>query len=367
MFDDLIYARKAKACRTSSWDKEGRNEDKWIIKPGESKILADIKGPGKITHIWMTQRQIDNPDLYRDVLIKIYWDNEQSPSILAPLGDFFCLGHSIVTTFQSFPFSSSAKPERENKFGEGTALNCYLQMPFNNSARIELVNEGNKEYLQYFYIDYETYEKPFGEEVLYLHAQFNRENPTDGLTKEFLKTEYFSDTLDERLKNKPHLNIVNLTGDQNYVILQASGEGHYIGCNLSVTNLHKSHYKWPWWGEGDDMIFIDGEPWPPRLHGTGSEDYFNQAWGMQDNAFLFNGSSIYEKNTGGYQTSYVFHILNPIRFKKEIKVTIEHGHGNHMSNEYSSVAYWYQKEPHRKFGILPVEKRKPLITCFKSR
>jgi hypothetical protein len=131
-----------------------------------------------------------------------------------------------------------------------------------------------------------------------------------------------------------------------------------------------------WWGEGDDMIWVDGYKWPPDLHGTGSEDYFNQAWGMQDNAFLFNGSSIFEGNTagvtnlyggkgcGGYQTSYVFHLTNPVYFKKSLKATIEHGHGNHTANDYSSTAYWYQLEPHKKFDILPVGKRLPVMLEF---
>jgi hypothetical protein len=109
------------------------------------------------------------------------------------------------------------------------------------------------------------------------------------------------------------------------------------------------------------MIWVDGYKWPPDLHGTGSEDYFNHAWGMQRNAFMHNGSSIFEHDTNGYQTSYVFHLENPIRFKKEIKVTIEHGHGNHLSNEMSSVAYWYQTEPHKPFGIVPVQQRKPVL------
>ncbi len=93
------------------------------------------------------------------------------------------------------------------------------------------------------------------------------------------------------------------------------------------------------------MIWVDGYKWPPDLHGTGSEDYLNQAWGMQPNAFLRNGSSIYERDTNGYQTSYVLHLENPVRFRTEIKVTIEHGHGNHLANEMSSVAYWYAAEP----------------------
>jgi len=108
------------------------------------------------------------------------------------------------------------------------------------------------------------------------------------------------------------------------------------------------------------MIWVDGYKWPPDLHGTGSEDYLNQAWGMQDNAFLFNGSSIHEQNTGGYQTSYVFHLTNPVRFRRSIRATIEHGHGNHLANEMASTAYWYQIEPHRPFDILPIVQRLPV-------
>ncbi|UCH01481.1 MAG: DUF2961 domain-containing protein, partial [Candidatus Bathyarchaeota archaeon] len=137
---------------------------------------------------------------------------------------------------------------------------------------------------------------------------------------------------------------------------ETGGRGHYVGCNLSVTN-----FQGTWWGEGDDMIWVDGYHWPPDLHGTGSEDYFNQAWGMQKNAFLRNGSSIYEAETGGYQTSYVFHIENPIRFEKEIKVTIEHGHGNHLCNEVSSVAYWYAETPSPVRDPPSLEKRLPVF------
>ena len=108
------------------------------------------------------------------------------------------------------------------------------------------------------------------------------------------------------------------------------------------------------------MIWVDGYKWPPELHGTGSEDYLNQAWGMQDNAFLRNGSSIHEGNTNGYQTSYVHHIENPVHFTKEIKVTIEHGHGNHLCNEMSSVAYWYADQPNRATKVPSLAKRLPV-------
>ena len=108
------------------------------------------------------------------------------------------------------------------------------------------------------------------------------------------------------------------------------------------------------------MLWVDGYKWPPELHGTGSEDYLNQAWGMQDNAFMRNGSSIYEHNTRGYQTSYVHHLENPIHFKREIKATIEHGHANHLANEMSSVAYWYGDLPRGVKSPPAVKKRMPI-------
>ncbi|MCM8820979.1 MAG: DUF2961 domain-containing protein, partial [Candidatus Omnitrophica bacterium] len=256
--------------RISSYDVSGRNQDCWKIEPGETKTLAEIEGPGCITHIWMTQG--GRSFLYREMALKIYWDGEKNPSINVPLGDFFCLGHSLVNSFCSLPFTASTSSPYQ--FGAGCALNCYLQMPFRKYAKIELVNEGKYVHIQYFYIDYELYKEKFGDDIAYLHAQWRRENPTPGWGPE-VKV------------NTPEANVVNkgkVAYSNNYVILEAEGRGHYIGCNLSVANFHGT-----WWGEGDDMIWVDGYKWPPDLHGTGSEDYFNQAWGMQDNAFLFNG------------------------------------------------------------------------------
>jgi hypothetical protein len=207
----------------------------------------------------------------------------------------------------------------------------------------ELVNEAASVQRQYFYVDYELYEDvgPIAGQG-YLHAEFRRENPCGGWGHEITV-------------NHPEADIVNaerLAWDNNYVILETRGRGHYIGCNLSITN-----FQGTWWGEGDDMIWIDGYKWPPDLHGTGSEDYLNQAWGMQRNAFLRSGSSIFERDTGGYQTSYVFHLENPVRFEREIKVTIEHGHGNHLANEVSSVAYWYAESPSGVATVPPLPKR----------
>ncbi|MBN1583799.1 MAG: DUF2961 domain-containing protein [Anaerolineae bacterium] len=352
MMIELARLHNRKTGRASSWDTTGRNNDAWLIPPGESVVLADIKGPACITHIWMTQ-----PNHYREALIKITYDHASYPSVLCPLGDFFCLGHGIVNSFQSLLFSASTRSNYQ--FNQGAALNCYAPLPFAERAMVELVNESDEPHRQYFYVDYETLDT-MPPELGYFHAEFRRTNPFGGWGHEIVV-------------NRPEANIVNkerLAWENNYVILETRGRGHYIGCNLSVTN-----FQGTWWGEGDDMIWVDGYKWPPDLHGTGSEDYLNQAWGMQENAFLRNGSSIFEGrtlepgNTGqnlwqrgkGYQTSYVFHIENPVRFGKEIKVTIEHGHGNHLANEMSSVAYWYADAPTKVVDPPPVAQRKPVL------
>ncbi len=349
---DLTRIRDHKTGRCSSWDTSGRNADAWTVAPGTSRVLADLRGPGKITHIWMTQ-----PNHYRECLIHITWDDAPHPSVLCPLGDFFGLGHGIVASYQSCFFTASTRFPYQ--FNKGCALNSYLAMPFRKRAVVELVNESDEPHCQYFYIDYETMPE-LPADTGYLHAEFRRTNPFGGWGPEIAANAAGC-----------HLaNIVNekrTAWDNNYVILDTRGRGHYIGCNLSVTN-----FRGDWWGEGDDMIWVDGYKWPPDLHGTGSEDYLNQAWGMQDNAFLRNGSSIFEGRTtlapssapwgeGAYQTSYVFHVENPVRFQKEIKVTIEHGHGNHLANEMSSVAYWYADKPTRAATPPAVAKRLPVL------
>lgn len=351
MFEDITIIRNRKTGRSSSWNTDGRNRDCWVIAPGERRVLADVQGPGKITHIWMTQ-----PNHYREVLISITWDNAKRPSVLCPLGDFFGLGHGLVASYESLLFSSSTR--MAYKFNAGAALNCYVPMPFRERAVVELINESAEPHRQYFYVDYETC-PDLPEAAGYFHAEFRRTNPFRGWGPEIAAN-----------KAGSHLaNVVNKERQawrDNYVILETLGRGHYIGCNLSVTN-----FRADWWGEGDDMIWVDGYHWPPDVHGTGTEDYLNQAWGMQENAFLRNGSSIFEGrtlpqfsltpwDTGGYQTSYVHHLENPVRFTREIKVTIEHGHANHLGNEMSSTAYWYAEKPTGAIQPPPVEKRLPV-------
>lgn len=220
MLSHLTHLKQSRTGRFSSWDQTGRNADAWQIQPGETRVLADIRGPGCIMHIWMTQQKH-----YRECLLKITWDHAEKPSVLVPLGDFFCLGHGLVNSFQSFLFSASTP--WNNQFNQGCALNCYAQMPFRERALVELVNESSEVHGQYFYIDYETYDQPLPADSAYFHAEFHRENPFGGWGHEILV-------------NTPEADIVNkerLAWENNYIILQASGRGHYIGCNISVTNF----------------------------------------------------------------------------------------------------------------------------------
>jgi hypothetical protein len=214
-------------------------------------------------------------------------------------------------------------------------------MPFQEKAKIVIENQNDIAYGQYFYIDYELYPERLPEPVAYFHAHWRRENPCQGWAPQLQV-------------NSPEVNVAHLDAAGNYVVLETEGRGHYVGCNLSV-----AHFQGSWWGEGDEMIFIDEDEWPPSLHGTGSEDYFNHAWGMQDNAFLMNGSALHESIIPGYQVSYRFHLVDPIHFSTRIAVTFEHGHANHLADDWSSTAYWYQTLPSPVKGILAVAERLP--------
>jgi hypothetical protein len=232
-------------------------------------------------------------------------------------------------------------------------MNCWWPMPFDR-ARITLSSDSERACNVYFYIDYEEYARPHEEDIARFHAQWRRENPTTGWLKERLNNE----NIWEIWSRKP-----NLDGNDNYTILEATGSGVYVGCHLNVDCFQRQGNDW--YGEGDDMIFIDGEPWPPRLHGTGTEDYFNTAFCPRtEYCAPYHGVHHYsgtkEWNWKGKNSLYRYHIEDPIRFEKSIRVSIEHGHANKLSNDYSSTAYWYQIEPHGPFpALLPVELRMP--------
>lgn len=334
---ELTRLRNRQTRRVSSYAVDGGNFDCWVLKPGEARILARIEGRGQLTHLWFTQL-----GHYREARLRITWDDAPHPSIDCPIGDFFCLGHGLTNSFQNALFAVSTTI---HGFPTGAGLSCYLPMPFRKSATVEIVNDSDEDHIVYFYIDYELFLEDEPGPTLYAHAEFRNANPFGGWASDISTTEA-----------NGAINLGEQAWRDNYVIVDTKGRGHYIGCNLSVTNLNGG-----WWGEGDDIIWIDGYKWPPDLHGTGSEDYLGHAWGMQPNAFLRNGSSLHEKDTGGYQTSYVFHLENPVRFTHELKVTIEHGHANHLANEMSSVGYWYADQPLPVAAVPPLADRLPIL------
>ena len=292
--------------RISSYDRSGGNRDSIVIEPGRTAVLAEIEGPAAIHHIWTTIAA--EPFYGRKIVLRIYWDDEKSPSVEAPIGDFFGVGHGLNRNFTSLPITCSS---------EGRARNCYWYMPFRRSCRITAKNEGTRAVdAFYYYVDYRELPEPPAD-ASYFHAQYRQEFPPDGR--------------------------------RNYLLLEADGAGHYVGCNLSVLQRAMG-----WWGEGDDMIRVDGES-KPSLHGTGSEDYFSDAWGMREGQSPFYGCPLQEEDfqAGSKATVYRFHIPDPVPFKKSIEVTIEHGHANDRSDLLSSVAYWYQTEPHKVFRPFP--------------
>lgn len=351
----LIQPMNYRAKRISSYDVTGGNNDAWSIAAGETKVLAGIRGPGVISHIWMTINSSDKLYL-RKILLKIYWDGEKNPSISCPVGDFFGLGHARPFTYQNAAFSASCN--NDGKLGEGVAMNCWLPMPFQKDARVEVTNEQEEPVKGfYFYIEYQQHPS-LPDDVLYFHAYWRRENPCEGWKGK--GSMWDSQDWFERLAGPDGK---NLSDEGNYLILEAEGRGHYIGTSMSVDHQYKG-----WWGEGDDMIFIDrdgAQEWPPDMHGTGSEDYLCHAWGMQKCAHLYSGEpwcEVEDHHNLGKVCVYRLHMLDPIPFETNIRVSIEHGHANNRSDDYCSVAYWYQSEPHKIFAPMePAKNRLPNI------
>jgi hypothetical protein len=357
---ELARLRDVRTRRASSWDRSGGNNDFLVVKPDQTVVLADIEGAGCINHIWCTHMS-PQIDYLRRVVLRMKWDNEADFSVEAPLGDFFGVGHAQSVNFSSLPLQMSPS--------EGRGFNCWFPMPFSTCAYIELKNETDADLNFYYYVDYELHDS-VSTEYGRFHAQWRRQNPCKGISDEGMNNLAFE------------FGGENIGGAGNYVLLDAEGKGHYVGCNLNIHNLRtRSELDWPsdlswpmkfeelmdsekqkllmskfnWYGEGDDMIFIDGETWPPSLHGTGTEDYFNTAYcPMIKYDSPYHGLTLPGgPNWSGKISLYRFHIEDPIHFSKSIRVTIEHGHNNHRSDDYSSTAYWYQAEPHKPFPQLP--------------
>jgi len=326
--DEMTHLKSARSKRVSSWDRTGGNRDAITMNAGETATLADIEGAGCIRHIYFTTDHWDRFYM-RKAVLRMFWDGEETPSVEVPLGDLFGLGFCETRFFESLLVTANpgAMPARAN--GALIGLNVYFPMPFSTRALVTLENDSEVPFAAcWYHIDYEELDSVPPESARF-HAQWRRENPCTAV----------------QLPNAQ-----NLDGKENYVILEADGWGNYVGLFLNVDNICGG-----WYGEGDDMIFIDGEKWPPSLHGTGTEEIFGGgACPNVEYAGPYTGFHLVtSKDFAGKQSMYRFHVNDPVRFKKSIRVTLEHGHANDLGNDYSSTAFWYQQEPHAKFPSLP--------------
>ena len=333
----LALLRSYEARRSGSWDRTGGNQD-FVpeTKPGDVIKIADLKGPGQICHMWIAVNPAPDSSLYlKQIVLRAYWDGEENPSVEVPLGDFFGLGLGEFFAYQSALTNVSPC----------YAMNCYFPMPFNRSALLTLVNEGpTKVDNYYFNVDWVAFANPL-EDVGYFHAQYRQAAPAHGWTDNW-QSDY-----EPAIDGKK-----NLDGKDNYVFMEAQGRGHFVGVMQAVLQNQDD-----WFGEGDEMIFIDDSTLPV-ITGTGTEDYYNGSWDfrgpngkVQPYAYPFIGCPYIQdpEKVGGRYCLYRWHLEGPIPFQKNIKVTIEHGHANHRSDNFYTVAYWYQTEPHMKFPALP--------------
>ncbi|QHT59975.1 DUF2961 domain-containing protein [Paenibacillus lycopersici] len=319
-----------KTKRISSYDRTGGNADFIRIAAGETADLAVIAGAGKIKHIWIT---VNAPDSFirRNAVIRMYWDGEESPSVESPLGDFFGQGWGEEYNFASLPLAAAP--------ANGRAFNCYFPMPFGDGARITLENQSGEPINSfYYYIDFEEHPSIPASEGRF-HAWWNREvtgvHPDEGETEWSVIAPQSA----------------NPTTEHNYVFADIVGSGQFVGINYFVDNPGPM-----WYGEGDDMWLIDGEDWPGSLHGTGTEDFFNSSWCPNEvYAHPYFGYAKVPAKLGwmGRTHCYRFFLEDPIRFEQSLHASIEHGHDNSLTLDLSTVAYWYQSEPHKPFPALP--------------
>ena len=325
----MARLRSYKTRRSSSWDRSGGNGDAVPVEPGKAATLLDISGAGVVTHLWFTINSEDRMHL-KNLVLRAWWDGENSPSVEVPIGDFFGLGLGEYYTYQSA--LTAVAPIK--------ALNAYFKMPFANGARLTVTNEGKvRTDNLYFAVDYVTLAGlPDG--LGRFHAQYRQAAPDKGWTDNW--TNEYSPEINGKK---------NLSGEGNYVFLEATGKGHFVGVTHSVEQNQEQ-----WFGEGDDMIFIDGDTMP-TINGTGTEDYYNGAWdfGLQTFGYMHNGAPymVDPERIGGRYCLYRWHTESPITFEKSIRVTIEHGHANHRADNFYSTAFWYQTEPHAAFPALP--------------
>src|SRR5512133_1211152 len=311
-----------KSKRIGSWDRTGGNDDtKHGIKDGEKLTLMDVKGAGVITHIWITIAPEAALLSRNDIILRMYWDGSEFPSVESPIGPFFGNGWQENYNFVTVPLSVSP--------GWGKSYVCYFSMPFSKGAKIEIENQAGRTIDAFYYnIDY-TEMAILPENMGRFPAWYNH-----AVTQALETGENEWGLLGPTGTNP--------TGKDNYVFADIKGKGHFVGVNYYVNNPSTM-----WYGEGDEMVFIDGETLPGTV-GTGSEDFFNTSWCPKE---LFQhpyfGYPRVNGETGwlGHTHLYRFMISDPFYFDKSCRFTIEHGHNNNLTLDLASVAYWYQDKP----------------------
>jgi hypothetical protein len=336
---DLIHIKQGvKSKRVSSYDRSGDNHDNLAnIKSGEKRTIFEVSGAGIIDHIWITMGPEANILSRNDVIIRMYWDGNDYPSVEAPIGPFFGQGWNESYLFTSAPLVAAPM--------DGMGLVSYFAMPFAKGARIEIENQSSTDISTfYYYIDYVEMKK-LPADAGRFHAWYNKQlmGSADSIESEHW---IFGG-------NKP-----NKDGKKNYVIANITGKGHFVGVNYYV------HSPTPfWYGEGDDMIFIDGDSLA-TLQGTGTEDYFNTSWGAPKTPYStpYFGYAKVNNDIGflGKTHIYRFNIADPIYFDKALKFTIEHGSNNVLTLDLASVAYWYQDAAAAVPSIPNAAARKPM-------
>jgi hypothetical protein len=370
--DDLLRLRDGRSRHVSSTAKlpDGRpdpdsNADNVTVPPGKTYVLADLQGPGIVTHIWMTFLGPEphpwapkGAANHREMVLRIFWDGRKEPGVEAPVGDFFAAAFGQRMAVNSIPVAVEG----------GAAYNCFWPMPFAKSARIEIENDSDKPVaLLYYNIDW-LQKDSLPPDTPYFHAQYRQDYPpAEGTRGEGRGARESQDqrTLDPRTSG--------LAPSRDYLIFEGEGRGHYVGTVLGVRTRSPG-----WFGEGDEKIAIDDDT-EPTLWGTGTEDYFLCAWGLRTCCFPYFGVPYSDSGDllGGRTCAYRWHLADPIVFQKKIRVAIERmgwisidenpdhksTSWNERQDDYSSVAFWYQLGEPKRFAKVPpcAERRLPEI------
>jgi hypothetical protein len=338
MFSLTQLKEGVKSKRIGSYDKSGGNNDRLTaIKVGEKVTIMDVKGAGVISHIWFTIAPGADALSRNDIILRMYWDGNSFPSVESPLGSFFGNGWNEAYYLVCAPLSVSP--------GGGKSYVSYFAMPFSNGARIEIENQSDKEIRAfYFNIDYLEMKK-LPHNCGRFHAWYNHEVTEPS-------------TFGEKDKN--------ITGHDNYVFADIKGKGQFVGVNYYINSPVTS-----WYGEGDEMVFIDGET-IPSIVGTGTEDFFNTSWCPKElfqHPYFGYPRVNNQKGWLGRTHVYRFFIQDPFYFDKSCKFTIEHGHNNNLTLDLASVAYWYQDKATALARSITKEERqpKPIIDSSKIK